>query len=113
MGRSLLVQTTLMFLHAFGYAQILGLVKCQNAVENDAQEDEADRKAAALAERFGEFHHGDDRKDEACDRNQQEQEFPAVAPGDLEVQIIIVNGIKAPQPGLNALSKIAQEQIRR
>ena len=35
----------------------------------DAQEDEADRTAAALAKRFCELHHGDDRKHEIRNRD--------------------------------------------
>ena len=86
-GRSLYV---VVLLCRFGNTEILGLVKCQNAVEDDAQEDEADRKPAAFAKGFCELHYCDDGKYDACKRNQQEQELPAVAPGDLKEHIEIV-----------------------
>ncbi|MPN03804.1 hypothetical protein SDC9_151038 [bioreactor metagenome] len=74
----------------FRHAQILGLVKCEDAVEDDAQEDEANHEAAALAKGFCELDHGDDGKHDVRNRDQQEEELPAVAPGDLEEHVEVI-----------------------
>ena len=66
------------------------MVKREDAIEDDAQEDQANREAAALAKGFCELDHGDDRKHEVRNRDQQQKELPAVAPSDLEEDIEVI-----------------------
>ena len=68
-------------------ALVLAAAECKDEHEDRAQKNKTDRKSVGFSEGFREFDLCDDHDDDVGDRDEQEQELPAVAPGDLEQRV--------------------------
>ena len=77
-------------LYVLRNAEIRRWAKREDAVEYNAQKNQPYRESAAFSECLCELDHGDDHKHDVRNRDQEEQELPAVTPGDLKEHIDII-----------------------
>src|SRR5882724_9676284 len=88
-----------------GRALVLRVPEAQDGDEYEAQEDEANGEAGALAEGLGQVDHHDNGDDEAHDGDEHKDDPPAGAAGDLAHEVDVVKGDDGPPTGLARLFK--------
>ena len=72
------------------YPIVARLAEGEDAKKDWIQKQDSQTKPETLSKSSGEFEDCEDCDDSVHNRNQQQKKIPSFAPGDLEVQIIIV-----------------------